>query len=257
MISLIVPIYNEAPFLPRCLDSIANQTIPFDEVILIDDASDDGSLQIAHNYAYANQWRLIENTRNKGVGHARNQGIEAAAGEYITFLDSDDALNTSAHEAMLNAIEAHPEAEIIQFDHTRIVFGPHPAAPNKPGFYDLRKGSNGLPTFWAYVWNKIYKRELVKDQRFCGIQFGEDEAFNLELFLNDAKFYYDGGETVVKYFDNAFSLAHQKKLADLKAQDDCLKELQARYTEKWQQDAIAQIRAEHHASKTYKTKGWT
>ena len=256
MITLVVPIYNEYAFLPRCLGSIKNQTIPFDEVILIDDASDDGSLQIAHDYAYANQWRLIENTRNMGVGHARNQGIEAATGDYITFLDSDDALNTSAHEAMLNAIETHPEAEIIQFDHTRIVNGAKPPIPNEPRFYDFKQGIKGAPSFWFYVWNKIYKHELIKDHRFCDIQFGEDEAFNLDLLLKGAKIYCDPGETVIKHFDNANSLAHINGYAGIKAQDDYLNSLLTRYHEPWQQKTIRELIENHRASKTYKSRGW-
>lgn len=255
-ISLVVPIYNEAPFLPRCFQSIENQTITFDEVILIDDGSEDTSAQIASEYAERNGWRIIISDKNYGVGNSRNLGIRASKSDYITFLDSDDRLYSSACEAIHNAIEMHQDAEIIQFDHTRIVNGAEPAKPNEERFYDFRKGIKNAPSFWCYVWNKAYKRNLIKNYRFGKLSFGEDEAFNLELLLQGHRIYCDRGETVIKHFDNANSLAHLKSYADIKAQDEHLNSLLTHYHEPWQQKAIRELIDDHRASKTYKTMGW-
>lgn len=256
MIALVVPIYNEWPFLPRCLDSIENQTIPFDEVILIDDGSEDGSAQIASEYAERNGWRIIISDRNYGVGNSRNLGIRASKSDYIAFLDSDDRLYSSACEVIHNAIETHPQAEIIQFGHTRIVNGAERAKPNEERFYDFKQGIKSAPSFWFYVWNKAYKRELIKNYRFGKLAFGEDEAFNLELLLQGHRIYCDRGETVIKHFDNANSLAHLNGYAGIKAQDDYLNGLLARYHEPWQQKAIRELIENHRASKTYKSRGW-
>lgn len=256
MISLIVPIYNEAPFLPRCLNSIKNQTIPFDEVILIDDCSTDGSFQMAHQYAHENGWHFIANTENVGNGATRNVGIEHATGDYITFLDSDDALNTSAHEAMLNAIEWHPEAEIIQFDHTRIVKGVKPAKPNPSIVYGIDNSLDGLPAFWCYVWNKAYKAELIKNHKFNDLRFGEDEAFNIELLLDGAKIQCVEEETVIKHFDNANSICHTKTMQELCDQDAYLMSLLGKYKGKKQQRLIQDLIRDHRNSNTYKKMGW-
>lgn len=256
MITLIVPIYNEWPFLPRCIDSIKNQTIPFDEVILIDDCSTDGSLQMAQQYARENGWHFIANTENKGLGGTRNVGVEHATGDYIAFLDSDDALTTSAHEVMLNAIERHPEAEIIQFDHARIVHGLDAPRHNEERFYDIKNGIAELPFFWFYAWNKVYKREAIKDRKFNTLRFGEDEAFNIELLLDGAKIQCVEEKTVLKHFDNANSLTHIKTMRELKEQDAYLVSLLDKYKEPWQQKAITELFTEHRNSTTYKKMGW-
>lgn len=255
-ISLIVPIYNEAPYLARCLDSIANQTVPFDEVILIDDASTDDSYAIAEDYADKYGWQLIQNEQNLGLGKTRNAGVEMAKSEWIAFLDSDDALFSSACEVMLNAIEAKPKANIIQFDHIRMAQGIKNAKPNDEGIYGIDNGLAGLPSFFYYVWNKIYKREAIKDRKFNNLRFGEDEAFNLELLLDGERILCDRGETVIKHFDNANSLTHIKTMRELREQDAYLVSLLDKYKEPWQQKAITELFTDHRNSITYKKMGW-
>lgn len=255
MISLIVPIYNEAPFLPRCLDSIANQTQPFDEVILIDDQSTDNSYAIAKDYADKYGWRLIQN-ENSGQGEARNAGVAIAKGEWIAFLDSDDALFSSACEAMLNAIEAKPKANIVQFDHIRMVADIKNALLNDEGIYGIDDGLAGLPSFFYYVWNKIYKRDLFKKHRFNHLRFGEDEAFNIELLCDNEKIQCVNADTVIKHFDNANSLCHIKTLKEIKEQDACLNEMLARQTGEAQRRLLTELIDNHRHSTTYIKGGW-
>lgn len=253
--SLIVPIYNEAPFLPRCLDSIANQTVPFDEVILIDDESNDGSKQIVVKYAEQNGWRFMLK-EHTGVGDTRNAGIEMATGDYITFLDGDDALFSSAHEAMLNAIETHQKADIIQFDHIRMAFGVKNAKPNAEGIYGIKNGLKGLPSFFYYVWNKIYRKTAVKDFKFSKLRFGEDEAFIMELLCAGLEIQCVNADTVIKYFDNANSLCHIKTLKEFEEQDTWLNELRSKQTGKAQKRLLTELIDEHRQSTTYIKGGW-
>lgn len=255
MISLIVPIYNEAPFLPRCLDSIANQTVSFDEVILIDDQSTDNSYAIAKDYADKYGWQLIQN-ENSGQGEARNAGVAIAKGEWITFLDSDDALFSSACEAMLNTIEAKPKANIVQFDHIRMVADIKNAPLNDEGIYGIDDGLAGLPSFFYYVWNKIYKRDLFKKHRFNHLRFGEDEAFNIELLCDNEKIQCVNADTVIKHFDNANGLCHIKTLKEIKEQDACLNEMLARQTGKAQRRLLTELIDNHRHSTTYIKGGW-
>ena len=101
-VSVIIPVYNTAVYLPRCLDSICNQTLKDLEIICVDDASTDGSAAILAEYiAKDPRVKVITFGQNRGVGAARNVGIEAATGEYIGFVDSDDFVDGDFYEKLL------------------------------------------------------------------------------------------------------------------------------------------------------------
>ena len=87
-ISVIVPVYNVAPYLPKCLDSICNQTLKDIEIICVNDCSTDSSFEILKEYSQKDsRIKLIDFKENKGVSAARNAGIKTAHGEYIGFVD--------------------------------------------------------------------------------------------------------------------------------------------------------------------------
>ena len=89
-VSVIVPVYNTAQYLPECLDSILSQTLKDIEIIAINDGSPDNSIDILKEYAAKDERLKIIDKKNEGVGKARNDGIRAAEGEFIAFMDSDD-----------------------------------------------------------------------------------------------------------------------------------------------------------------------
>lgn len=89
-ISIIVPVYNVEQYLPECLDSIINQTLRDIEIICINDGSPDNSIDILKRYSENDKRIKIIDKKNEGVGKARNDGIKAATGEFIAFMDSDD-----------------------------------------------------------------------------------------------------------------------------------------------------------------------
>lgn len=89
-ISVIVPVYNVEKYLPECLESILNQTLKDIEIICINDGSPDNSLEILKKYSENDARIKIIDKKNEGVGKARNDGIRAATGEFIAFMDSDD-----------------------------------------------------------------------------------------------------------------------------------------------------------------------
>ncbi len=99
-VSVVVPIYNVAPYLRQCLDSVASQTLRDIEVICVDDGSDDGSVEIAEEYAAADGRFRVIRQQHACVGAARNKGLSLARGEYIYFLDSDDWLERDAFERL-------------------------------------------------------------------------------------------------------------------------------------------------------------
>ena len=101
-VSVIIPVYNTEKYLEKCLDSVCNQTLSDIEIICVDDCSTDNSLNILKEYAQKdNRIKLIEFKENKGAAAARNEGIKAATGEYIGFIDSDDYPETDSYYEQL------------------------------------------------------------------------------------------------------------------------------------------------------------
>ncbi|MGB8942085.1 MAG: glycosyltransferase, partial [Streptomyces sp.] len=104
-LAVVVPVYNVEEFLAPCLRSLAEQTMPDLEVVMVNDGSTDGSPRIAREFAAGDtRFRLIEQ-ENAGLGAARNAGVREARGTYLTFVDSDDVVPRDAYERMLAALE--------------------------------------------------------------------------------------------------------------------------------------------------------
>lgn len=101
-VSVIVPVYNTAALLPRCIDSLLNQTLKEIQIILVDDASTDGSLNVLQSYKanHPTLISLIASPVNQRQGGARNLGLDIASGEYIGFVDSDDWAEPTMFEAL-------------------------------------------------------------------------------------------------------------------------------------------------------------
>lgn len=105
LVSVIVPVYNAAQYLPQCLESLLCQTYEPIEIILIDDGSKDASLEICRKYAQQDSRVLILSQTNKGVSAARNKGIMLAKGGWITFVDADDWVEPNHLEELVDCIE--------------------------------------------------------------------------------------------------------------------------------------------------------
>jgi CDP-glycerol glycerophosphotransferase len=104
-LSIVVPIYNVEPYLDECLDSLARQTFTDLEVVMVDDGSTDGSAAIAQEFSARDaRFKLIRQP-NGGLSAARNTGLEAAAGEFIAFVDSDDVVAPGAYELLVGSLE--------------------------------------------------------------------------------------------------------------------------------------------------------
>ena len=111
-VSVVIPVYNCEAFLPECIDSLLAQTLEDIELIFVCDASPDDSLAILRRYEEKDsRIRVIAFEQNRGVSAARNAGIEAAAGEYIGFCDSDDWVEPQMFERLYGAAKQH-EADI-------------------------------------------------------------------------------------------------------------------------------------------------
>lgn len=203
MISIIIPVYNAARFLSTCIKSIINQTFQDLEIILINDASTDSSIHICNKFKEKdNRIVLIDKKQNEGVEKARYDGILAATGDYICFVDSDDWLEKDTLKRMYNkAIET--DADYVEVGMQR-VFDRHKIIKKKsqpmikglitqPRLFDSYYISFfGVNILSVNVWGKLYKSNILKNPpQPIGLTMGEDLYFNLELFPRLQKIYID------------------------------------------------------------------
>lgn len=110
LVSVVMPAYNTARFIKDAIDSVLEQDYPALELIVIDDGSTDGTVELLHHYG--DRIRLITQS-NKGAGAARNQGLQAARGEFIAFLDSDDVWLPGKIAAQVSHLQQHPDIGLV------------------------------------------------------------------------------------------------------------------------------------------------
>ena len=210
-LSIIIPVYNNAAFVERCIKSL--EMSPEAEFILVDDGSTDGTTDILKNYEGVERTGTnirILFKKHGGVSYARNCGLLASKGDYITFLDADDEEAPGGTETLLKVINAMAGENVIQLNHYRCHGGTCRIEPRyyvRQGFYELVH----LPPKWATVWNKLYKRAFVEDEDIffpLGQQFDEDRQFNLECLKRTGGIACVEAVAMKKHFDNNESLCH-------------------------------------------------
>ena len=185
VVSVIVPVYNTDEHLVRCLESLVGQTYPQLEIIVVDDGSTDGSPEVIA--AFANQDERIKaiHQANAGVSAARNTGIDAATGEYVTFMDADDWLELPAIQTMVEKLESQG-LDFISCGYT-IDFPEHivngPTHPRFGGRLDTHGGLESvLATRHRFAVTRVFRRSLIGPVRFRNdIHWGEDTLFVLEV----------------------------------------------------------------------------
>ena len=120
MISIVVPIFNGEKYIEDCVKSILYQTYQDWELILIDNASLDESLQVCKNFACKDdRIQVLQQHRNMGVSAARNLGIEKARGEYITFIDIDDWVEPDYLERLV-ALQQKKKADMVVCEYSKV-----------------------------------------------------------------------------------------------------------------------------------------
>lgn len=112
-VSVVIPVYNADKYLNQCVDSVVNQTLKDIEIILVNDASTDNSLNICNEYKKKDdRIKIVDKPVNQGLAAARNSGMEVCNGEYVVFLDSDDWVELDAYEKMYNAAKSN-DSDIV------------------------------------------------------------------------------------------------------------------------------------------------
>jgi len=208
VISVIVPVYNVETYLPQCLDSILGQDHDALEVILIDDGSTDASGKICDEYLEKDGRIRVIHQKNGGAASAKNAGLRAATGEYLSFVDSDDYLEPEVYGYMVGKLkESGADAAQFSFrDVYRTRTEEHILQPGE----GIMGGKEYLVRFtkdWtcALLWNKLYRRSLFHDIFFEEGHKIDDEYFTYQGILNAKRVVFDE-KTVYNYRRRASSV---------------------------------------------------
>lgn len=206
LISVIIPVYNVEKYLHRCLDSVIAQTYQNLEIICVDDGSIDDSGKICDQYAVRDARIKVIHQENQGLSAARNRGLDAAEGEYIAFVDSDDYILEDMYKKMLDKLLNYNVDLCVcqwqyEFSDGRQVVKRKNIDPTIYGrkvslefarFLYMGNYENGVV---VAAWNKLYRRVLLDKIRFEG-RIHEDEAFcgrimakNISVYVMEEQFY--------------------------------------------------------------------
>lgn len=181
-LSIIVPIYNAEKFLEKCVTSLQKQSVTSVEIILINDGSQDSSLEICNRLALGDERIRVFNQKNSGQSKARNVGLDNACGEFITFVDSDDWVDEDYYEKLIDAAQRH-EADVAcgsiirERKHSRKFRINY--TKEECFTYPQEKIDAAKVPDMCYVWNKIYRASYLNDLklRFIEGMFFEDVDF--------------------------------------------------------------------------------
>ena len=197
LVSIIVPVYNAAPHLAGCIQSIRRQRYTNIEIILVNDGSKDVSLPICDMYAQVDSRIKVLNKPNSGVSATRNMAIDQARGEYIQFVDSDDWLDPNATRLLVERAE-ETGSDLVISHYCRVDVD----RMSIHGFLDevgiltqaeLARQLMEEPASFYYgvMWNKLYRRSIIQQHDIrCSedITWSEDFLFNLEYIRYAQKF---------------------------------------------------------------------
>lgn len=224
-ISVIVPIYNSSKALPKCIESVLEQTFTDIELILVNDGSTDNSAEICDEYAKRDGRIRVFHNENHGVSYSRNFGIDNAKGKYIMFLDSDDFVEENWCQLHFDAIESNATAWVVSG--VRNIYPDGRAEDylldiddegnilNKDDYYRVfASGLSGFPV------NHIFSKRLIGNIRFENeVSCGEDVIVNNEylrkcdkiVVINQPLYVYlrGDGETLSTKYDSRYFDIHR------------------------------------------------
>jgi len=201
-VSVIVPVYNAAKYLDKCLHSIVTQSYPYLEIVCVNDGSTDESADIIEKYRKKDDRIVVVNQENKGLSAARNAGTDKASGNYITYVDADDFIEVNMIEVMLKNMLTHDSDIVIESvwmydDKTKN------RVANEDTYFSmswLSPAFNGRAFSYAELidrlfmlpvmaWAKLYKADFLKNSgvRFPEGLIYEDNPFFFELLFKTNK----------------------------------------------------------------------
>lgn len=194
LVSVVVPVYNVEKYLRQCLNSVVNQTYRNLEIIVVDDGSYDGSLEICDEYAEKDDRIVVFHTENRGLSAARNYAIDRENGEYIAFLDSDDWFEEDAVKRFLDEAIA-TDADIVACRFYQEYVNETDESPGSKEPF-VSEGEEILKSVVLEhkisndVWNKFYKANLFHSIRYPEGRIFEDYATTYRLLRESHRLAY-------------------------------------------------------------------
>ena len=183
-VSVIVPVYNNEEYLDKCLSSLIGQSLEDIEIICVNDGSGDSSLDILNKYKQKDNRIVVLSQENQGAGASRNNGIDIANGEYISFVDADDwleenalkklyenAVRNNSEIVLFNSVERWPDSQTKE----RIYIPPDDETDYDNLVFDYNYSKNLVMNAMFVVWSKIYKTSFLKENN---IRFDTYKIFN-------------------------------------------------------------------------------
>lgn len=257
LVSVIVPVYNVEAYLRECIDSIINQTYKELEIILVNDGSTDNSLDICEEYAKIDERIIVINRVNGGLSAARNSGTVRATGEFITYIDSDDYIESTLIADLIT--EAKKSNTEIVISGTTYVWPKHYSreVPSISGRVEsdkiIKMCFKQVDGILHTAWGKLYSAKLREELVFPIGRLYEDQFVLYRLILNhicalinNSTYYYRGRDGSIL---NDCSNLHEKTIdmmESIKCVDDVVStrvaRLQSTYQYKLAADCIVLIR---------------
>ena len=198
LISVVIPVYNVAEYLPQCLESVCGQTYRELEILLVDDGSADRSGEICDEWALKDDRIKVIHKKNGGVSSARNEGLKAASGPLIGFVDSDDWLEPGMYGKLAEALGKTPGADMAVCGFMDYPYGidvpvPKGLKPHPPcGTADTVIALFERGGYFTSLWNKLFRRSAVFPEGrmtpfAADLSFGEDEVWLARVLRNCRK----------------------------------------------------------------------
>ena len=205
-ISVIIPVHNTQDYLPKCMESVLGQTMHDIEIILVENASTDNSLELCHKYAASDSRVKVIHSDVGDLSSARNAGLDLATSEYVSFLDSDDTIEPETYETLYGFLKSN-NLDLVYFNHVQIF-------DDRPPKYTFRETGDAIvltpkrllmKQFMhkapVHACTMVVRRKLFDNLRFPEFMYYEDRAFTYLLINSCQK---------VGYIDKAFYNYYQR-----------------------------------------------
>lgn len=219
-VSVVIPVYNVEMYLDKAVKSVTNQTYNNLEIILVDDGSTDNSGTMCDKYKNEDSRIIVLHDKNEGLSEARNRGIRIATGEYICFLDSDDYLDTTFVQKMIESIDA-TDADLAICQLWKIYPDGKKTGPNISNNYVILDRNAAFKLMFiesghvgVYACNKMYKTELFSDIAYPYGKFYEDSGTTYKLVGKCDKIVYYKEPLYYYRVNRPGSIASDKKKID-------------------------------------------